>query len=199
MSEAGAVSEAGAATVKLSRVGKRPIALPKGVTVKLADQNIEIQGPKGKLNRKLPDGTEVSQDGDTLKVVSTVSGRDAARLQGLTRALLVSMVQGASEGYTRILDLVGTGYRVELKGRMLHLAVGLSHPVAFELPEGLTATVPAESKGAALVLECANKEVIGQFAATVRAVRPPEPYGGKGIRYRGEQVRRKAGKTGKGK
>lgn len=193
------MSEAQSTTTKLSRVGKRPVAVPKGVTVNLSGQTVEVQGPKGKLTRELPAQTEILREDGGLRVVSSAAGRDAARLQGLTRALLVSMVQGASEGYTKILDLVGTGYRAEIKGRTLHLAVGLSHPVAFELPKDLVATVPPESKGAALVLECPNKEVIGQFAATVRAVRPPEPYGGKGIRYRGEQIRRKAGKTGKGK
>lgn len=193
------MAEAVASTVKLSRVGKRPVAVPKGVTVTLKDETVEVQGPKGKLSRAIPAGTAITREGDELSVSSSAAGRNAARLQGLTRALLASMVQGAASGYTKILELVGTGYRCELKGRMLHLSVGLSHPVAFELPEGLTATIPAESKGAALILECANKEVIGQFAATVRAVRPPEPYGGKGIRYRGEQIRRKAGKTGKGK
>ena len=191
------MAEATSTEPKLSRVGKRPVAVPKGVTVTLKDQQVDIQGPKGKLSRVMPEQTEITREGDELKVTSSAPGRDGARLQGLTRALLQSMVQGAATGYTKTLELVGTGYRAELKGRMLHLSVGLSHPVAFELPEGLNATIPAESKGAALVLECANKEVTGQFAATVRNVRPPEPYGGKGIRYRGEQIRRKAGKAGK--
>lgn len=191
------MAEATSTQPKLSRVGKRPVAVPKGVTVTLKDQQVDVQGPKGKLSRVVPNQTQITREGDELKVTSTAAGRDGARLQGLTRALLASMVQGAANGYTKTLELVGTGYRAELKGRMLHLSVGLSHPVAFELPEGLNATIPAESKGAAVVLECANKEVIGQFAATVRNVRPPEPYGGKGIRYRGEQIRRKAGKAGK--
>jgi large subunit ribosomal protein L6 len=114
------------------------------------------------------------------------------------RAIIASMVKGAAEGYERILELKGTGYRVELKGTTLHFALGYSHPIAYPLPKGITGTIPADSKGTVLVLNGPDKELIGQTAATIRGFRPPEPYGGKGVRYRGERVREKAGKAGKG-
>jgi large subunit ribosomal protein L6 len=129
--------------------------------------------------------------------VSNAAGRDAARWQGLARALLASTVKGAAEGYERILELVGTGYRCEVKGTNIHLALGLSHPVVFPLPAGVSATVSPDSKGTILILTSANKAALGQAAATIRSFRPPEPYAGKGVRYRGENVRRKAGKAGK--
>jgi large subunit ribosomal protein L6 len=124
-------------------------------------------------------------------------GRNGARIQGLGRALLANVVRGVSEGYVRELELVGTGYRAELKGNTLHFAVGKSHPVEFVLPAGLSADVPKDSKGQRLILTGPDKEVIGQAAATIRGFRPPEPYGGKGIRYKGERIREKAGKAGK--
>jgi large subunit ribosomal protein L6 len=114
------------------------------------------------------------------------------------RALVAGMVKGCAEGYEKVLELKGTGYRVELKGQTLHFALGFSHPIAYPLPKGMTATIPADSKGTVLVLQCADKELIGQTAAKIRGFRPPEPYGGKGVRYRGERVREKAGKAGKG-
>ncbi len=180
-----------------SRVGKRPVAVPKGVTVNISGTKVDVQGPKGKLSQQLPDSISISREGDTLSVQSSASGRDSVRLQGLGRALLASMVKGAAEGYERTLELVGTGYRAEVKGRTVHLQVGLSHPCAYDLPEGVNAVVPGDSKGAVLVLSSADKARLGQVAASLRSLRPPEPYGGKGIRYRGEQIRRKAGKAGK--
>ena len=181
----------------LSRVGKRPILLPKGVTVAVAVDKVDVQGPKGKLAQPLPPTVKVEQGGGKLVVTSSATGRDAARWQGLARALLASMVKGVSEGYERILELVGTGYRCEVKGGALHLALGLSHPVVFPLPAGVTANVPADSKGTMIILTSADKGTLGQVAATIRSFRPPEPYAGKGVRYRGETVRRKAGKAGK--
>lgn len=182
-----------------SRLGKRPVAVPKTVKVAIAGKKVDVQGPKGKLSRVFPDGVVIAQEGDELKVTSDAAPEDCARLQGLGRALLAAMVLGCAEGYTKILDLVGTGYRVELKGKRLHFALGLSHPEEIDLPEGVAAEIPKESKGAALVLTSANKETLGQLAATIRGFRPPEPYGGKGVRYRGEQITRKAGKAGKGR
>lgn len=181
----------------LSRVGKRPIVVPKGVTIAIAGGKVDIQGPKGKLSQPLPPTVNVTQAGDKISVSSTASGRDGARWQGLARALLASTIKGAAEGYERILELVGTGYRCEVKGGALHLSLGLSHPVVFPLPPGVTAQVPADSKGTIIILNSADKGVLGQVAATVRSFRPPEPYAGKGVRYRGEKVRRKAGKAGK--
>ena len=183
---------------KTSRVGKRPIDLPKGVTAAVNGRKIDIKGPKGQLSRAITDKVDIKLEGSRLHVTSVAPGRDGSRLQGLTRALVAAMVKGVAEGYERTLELKGTGYRVELKGTTLNFALGFSHPVTFPVPAGLTATIPADSKGTLLVLTGADKELIGQTAATIRGFRPPEPYGGKGVRYRGERVREKAGKAGKG-
>jgi len=131
-------------------------------------------------------------------VTSTAPGRDASRLQGLMRALVAGMVKGVAEGYEKQLELRGTGYRAELKGQTLHFALGFSHPVVYPVPKGISATIPADSKGTLVILQGADKEVIGQTVAKIRGFRPPEPYGGKGVRYKGEKVREKAGKAGKG-
>ncbi|MBX3131036.1 MAG: 50S ribosomal protein L6 [Polyangiaceae bacterium] len=187
-----------AQTTKLSRLGKRPVALPKGVTVNWVVGKIEVQGPKGKLSKIIPNEVAVTKDGDALLVDASAAGRHAPRLQGLGRALLASMVKGASEGYERILELHGTGYRCEVKGRAITFSLGLSHPVVYELPSDVNATVPGDSKGTLLILSSPDKSVLGQACATIRGFRPPEPYAGKGVRYRGEQIRRKAGKAGKG-
>lgn len=181
----------------LSRLGKRPIVLPKGVTVAVSAAKVDVQGPKGKLSMPLPPTVKVEQSGSSLTITSTAEGRDASRWQGLARALIAANVKGASEGYERVLELVGTGYRCEVKGGALHLALGLSHPVVFPLPTGVSANIPADSKGTIIILTSADKAVLGQVCATVRSFRPPEPYAGKGVRYRGENVRRKAGKAGK--
>jgi large subunit ribosomal protein L6 len=182
-----------------SRVGKRPVVVPKGVSVNISGTRIEVQGPKGKLSQEFHPEIVFKKDGDAVAVSSSAAGRDASRLQGLGRALLANMVKGAAQGYEQILELVGTGYRAELKGKVLHFSLGLSHPVQLELPAGLTATIPGDSKGAVLILSSPDKAMLGQIAAKIRSFRPPEPYGGKGVRYRGEQIRRKAGKAGKGK
>jgi large subunit ribosomal protein L6 len=183
---------------KTSRVGKRPIELPKGVTATVSGKSIEVKGPKGLLTKPITDTVTIKADGGKLHVSSTAPGRDASRLQGLVRAIVAAAVKGVAEGYEKILELKGTGYRVELKSTTLHFALGYSHPVVYPLPKGITATIPADSKGTVLVLNGADKELIGQTAAKIRDFRPPEPYGGKGVRYRGERVREKAGKAGKG-
>ncbi len=187
------------APVRLSRLGKRPVVIPKGVTINVSGRKVDVQGPKGKLSRELPEQIEIVKDGDAIKITSQAPGKDAPRLQGLGRALVAAMVKGAAEGYERSLELVGTGYRCEVKGKVVNFSLGLSHPASISLPAEVAATVPSDSKGTMLVLTSANKELLGQVAASVRALRPPEPYGGKGIRYRGEQIRRKAGKAGKGR
>lgn len=183
---------------KTSRVGKRPVELPKGVTVTINARKVQVKGPKGELVRPLAPSTDVKVDDGKLHISSTAPGRDASRLQGLMRALIAGMVKGVADGYERILELKGTGYRVEAKGTTLNFALGYSHPINYPLPKGIAATIPAESKGTVLVLNGADKELIGQTAAKIRGFRPPEPYGGKGVRYRGERVREKAGKAGKG-
>jgi large subunit ribosomal protein L6 len=185
--------------IRLSRVGKRPVALPKGVTVNLSASGIEVKGPKGQLQRKLPQGVLAKKDGEAILVTADAKGADHARIQGLGRALIAAMVKGAAEGYEKILELHGTGYRCEIKGRAIHFNLGLSHPCTFELPKSIEAEIPKDSKGTVLMLRSADKEAIGQACATIIRFRPPEPYGGKGIRHRGENIRRKAGKTGKGR
>lgn len=182
-----------------SRVGKRPVPVPKGVQVDIKGQAVQVKGPKGSISHEFAKGIVFSREGDVISVTSSESGSDAPRLQGLGRALLASMVKGAAEGYERSLELVGTGYRCEVKGNKITLQVGLSHIPEVELPPGVSATVPPDSRGGLLILTSADKAVLGQVAASIRALRPPEPYGGKGIRYRGERIRRKAGKAGKGR
>jgi large subunit ribosomal protein L6 len=185
------------APLRQSRVGKRPIPIPKGVTVNFTGGKVDVQGPKGKLARELPAEIRFSREGDAITVVADASPRDLARLQGLGRALVASMIKGAAEGYERILELVGTGYRCEVKGKVVNFSLGFSHPTKYELPAQVTAVVPPDSKGTVLILTSPDKEALGMAAAKIRGIRPPEPYGGKGIRYRGEAIRRKAGKAGK--
>ena len=197
--------------LRLSRVGKRPIPLPKGVTAALKDrapdaashaaaghgQYLEVKGPKGTLVRQLTPNVNVKVDAAGIVVSPAVAGRDGARFQGLARALFAGMVKGVAEGYTKTLQLVGTGYRAEVKGQVLNLSLGFSHPVAFPLPQGVKCEIPADSKGTILILTGSDKEKMGETAAKIRAFRPPEPYGGKGVRYQGEKVREKAGKAAK--
>ncbi len=180
-----------------SRVGKRPIVLPKGVTVTVKGRRAEVKGSKGTLSLDLPESVSVQETSGQLAISSDRSGSDGARLQGLGRALLANLVKGVSTGYERTLELVGTGYRAEVKGNVVHLSLGFSHPVAYQLPAAVTGKVAPDSKGSVLQLESADKAALGQAAATIRGFRPPEPYGGKGVRYRGENILRKAGKAGK--
>jgi large subunit ribosomal protein L6 len=193
-----AATAADGQALRLSRVGKRPVELPKGVTAQLAKGKIDIKGPKGTLSRELPPNVDVKIEGSKISVHPQIGGRDGARFQGLTRALIQSMATGAGTGYTKTLQLVGTGYRAEVKGTTLNLLLGFSHPVVFPIPAGIKVEIPADSKGTLLVLTGADKERMGQTAAKIRGFRPPEPYGGKGVRYQGEKVREKAGKAGKG-
>src|SRR5688572_20798890 len=184
---------------RLSRVGKRAVVLPKGVTLNLSGRTVDIQGPKGKLTMELPSLVTAKKDGESVLLESSAEGRDAPRLQGLARALIASMVKGAAQGYEKVLELVGTGYRCEVKGKTVTLQLGFSHPSVVELPASISGVVPPDSKGTQLVLTSPDKALLGQVAASIRDLRPPEPYGGKGVRYRGENIRRKAGKAAKGK
>jgi large subunit ribosomal protein L6 len=181
-----------------SRVGKRPIAVPKGITVALKDGAVRVEGPKGKLSRPVPAGVDIKIDGPKVSVTSNLGGRDGSRMQGLMRALIAGMVKGTAEGYSKTLELRGTGYRAEMKGTTLNMSLGFSHPVIFPLPAGIKCEIPSDSKGTIVNLSGADKELMGQTAAKIRGFRPPEPYGGKGVRYQGEKVREKAGKAGKG-
>lgn len=191
-------TEAGAPSLRLSRVGKRPVEMPKGVTATLAAGKIDVKGPKGQLSLALPPNVSVKVEGTQVVVQPTIGGRDGARFQGLARALISGMVVGVGTGYTKTLQLVGTGYRAEVKGTTLNMALGFSHPIVFPLPAGVKAEIPADSKGTLIILTGSDKEKMGQTAAKIRGFRPPEPYGGKGVRYQGEKVREKAGKAGKG-
>lgn len=184
-----------AGPVRYSRVGKRPIVLPKGVTVNIANGNVEAKGPKGQLTRPLTPNVQVKSEGGELLVVPTLQGRTGAQYQGLARSIILGMVEGVETGYTRTLQLVGTGYRAEVKGKVLNLALGFSHPVNFPIPDGITIQIPADSRGTIVSISGVDKEVVGQTAAKIRGFRPPEPYGGKGVRYQGEKVREKAGKA----
>ncbi len=184
-------------STKTSRVGKRPVALPKGVTATVSASKIDVKGPKGSLSQPLPESVTVKQGDEGLEITSSASGRNAARLQGLARALIHNMVVGVTDGYTRELELIGTGYRAEVKGKQIVCNLGFSHQKIFEIPAGLTVDIPKDSKGQKITLTGADKAVVGQSAATIRGFRPPQPYGGKGVRYKGERVREKAGKAGK--
>jgi large subunit ribosomal protein L6 len=187
--------EDGREGVRLSRTGKRPVALPKGVTATVANGKIDIKGPKGQLSRVLPPNVTVKVEAAGVTVVPTIGGRDGARFQGLARSLINGMVDGAATGYVKTLQLVGTGYRAEVKGPVLNLALGFSHPINFAIPQGIKVEIPGDSKGTLIILSGADKEKMGQTAAKIRGFRPPEPYGGKGVRYQGEKVREKAGKA----
>jgi large subunit ribosomal protein L6 len=184
--------------LRQSRTGKRSIELPKGVTVAIKDGKIDVKGPKGQTSRAITPNVDVKIEGNTVKVMPTVGGRDGARFQGLARALINGMVEGAGTGYVKTLQLVGTGYRAEVKGPILNMALGFSHPINFPIPQGVKVEIPGDSKGTLIILTGADKEVMGQTSAKIRGFRPPEPYGGKGVRYQNEKVRQKAGKAGKG-
>ncbi|MGD8561443.1 MAG: 50S ribosomal protein L6 [Desulfarculaceae bacterium] len=177
----------------MSRVGKQPVELPKGVEAKIAGQKVEIKGPKGLLSREFHSLVEVSQDDGRLQVKPREESQKARALWGLTRSLLNNMVTGVSQGFSRVLEINGVGYRAELSGATLKMSLGYSHPVVFELPKGISGQV---EKNTVLTLSGIDKELLGQTAATIRAFRPPEPYKGKGIKYAEEVIRRKVGKAG---
>ncbi|HVX16618.1 MAG TPA: 50S ribosomal protein L6 [Acidimicrobiales bacterium] len=179
----------------MSRIGKAPIPVPSGVDVTVADQRITVKGPKGTLERPIPGAITVRQDADTLLVERPDDERENRALHGLVRSLVNNMVVGVTEGYTKELEIVGVGYRATAQGpTKLDLALGYSHPVVFEAPDGITFEVPAPNR---LSVKGIDKEVVGQVAANIRALRKPEPYKGKGIRYAGERIIRKAGKAAK--
>ena len=187
-------------TFKQSRIGKRPIPLPSNVQAIVKNGNIELKGPKGSLARSIPSGLNVELKESKLFLLLSVISRDSSRIQGMFRALLSSAVNGISQGYVRELELVGTGYRAELKSPFLHLSLGFSHPVVMQVPKEISLQIPSDSKGTRIILESCDKSLVGQFAANIYELRPPEPYGGKGVRYKGQKIRQKAGKSGgKGK
>jgi large subunit ribosomal protein L6 len=179
----------------MSRIGKSPIPVPSGVDVTIDDGNVTVKGPKGQLARRLPPDITVRQDGDQLVVERPDDEREHRALHGLTRSLVNNMVVGVTDGFQKDLEIVGVGYRATAQGpSRIELALGFSHPVVVEAPEGVTFEVPAPTR---ITVRGVDKQVVGEVAANIRKVRKPEPYKGKGVRYAGEVVQRKAGKAAK--
>ena len=178
----------------MSRIGNKVITVPAGVEVSIVDNFATVKGPKGELKQQFDKDMTFNIQGSEITVVRPSDSKRHRTVHGTTRAILANMVEGVSAGFKKELELIGVGYRAQMQGKKLVLSVGYSHPVEFEEIEGITLGVEGNTK---VSIEGINKEVVGQYAAKVRAVRPPEPYKGKGIRYVGEYVRRKEGKTGK--
>ena len=177
----------------MSRIGKKPIPIPKGVTVKIEGNTVAVQGPKGKLDTELPSGIKVEQKDGT--IVAVRENDSQAALHGLARALVNNAVEGVTKGWTRELEIVGIGYRAEMKGKaMVVFNLGYSHPIEYPLPTGVDATVdPKQTK---IALTGIDRQKVGQVAAEMRSLRPPDPYKNKGVRYAGERLKKKVGKTG---
>ncbi|MBD2091157.1 50S ribosomal protein L6 [Microcoleus sp. FACHB-1515] len=178
----------------MSRIGKRPIPVPDKVTVTINEQHVAVKGPKGELARTLPAEVEVLQENGSVQVNRRNDSRVARQRHGLSRTLVANMVEGVSQGFSRRLEIQGVGYRAQVQGRNLTLNIGYSNPVQIEPPDGIQFAVENNTN---VIVSGIDKEIVGNTAARIRAVRPPEPYKGKGIRYAGEAVRRKVGKSGK--
>ena len=179
----------------MSRIGRNPITVPSTVTIAVSGDVVQVKGPKGTMERTLPGGISVAQEGDVLTVERSDDERDHRALHGLTRTLISNMVVGVTDGWVKALEIIGVGYRAAAKGESsLELALGFSHPVIFDAPAGVTFEVPAPTR---IIIKGSDKEVVGQVAASIRKIRKPEPYKGKGVRYLGEKVLRKAGKAAK--
>ena len=176
----------------MSRIGNQSISLPEKVSLKTDDAHITIEGPKGKLEWDLPQGVTISEEDGVVQLERPSNDRRDKALHGLARALVNNMVEGVSNGFVRELEIQGVGFRAAVKGKVLDLSLGFSHPVEHPIPEGLTVTVAENTQ---IKVEGIDKQLVGQFAADVRAYYPPEPYKGKGVRYKDEYVRRKAGKS----
>lgn len=176
----------------MSRKGNLPITIPKGVEVKVSGLELTVKGPKGTLHQKLQEGISIKTEGDTLHVVLAEDAQEKNNFHGLYRSLIQNMIDGATKGFERALEMVGVGYRAAVQGKLLDLQLGFSHPTKLPIPEGLAITV---EKGTNILVKGINKQEVGQFAASIRSMKPPEPYQGKGIRYAGEYVRKKAGKS----
>ena len=178
----------------MSRIGKTPVPVPDKVTVSLDGLTIKVKGPKGELQRTLPDGVSIAQVDNTIVVTPTTDKRHSRERHGLCRALIANMLEGVSNGYSKSLEIIGVGSRAQVKGKTLVVNAGYSHPVEVNPPDGITFKVENNTK---VIVSGIDKELVGNEAAKVRAIRPPEPYKGKGIKYEGERILRKAGKSGK--
>ncbi|NEQ95558.1 MAG: 50S ribosomal protein L6 [Cyanothece sp. SIO2G6] len=178
----------------MSRIGKKPIPIPQKVSVDIQGSAITVKGPKGELSRVIPQGVSISEDSDTVVVQRVDDSLTSRQRHGLCRTLIANMVDGVSQGFQKRLEIQGVGYRAQIKGKNLMLNVGYSNPVEITPPNGIELAVESNTN---VIVAGIDKELVGNTAATIRAVRPPEPYKGKGIRYAGEMIRRKAGKAGK--
>ncbi len=177
----------------MSRIGRLPIPIPDGVKVDIGDSLVRVAGPKGCLTQRVPAGIGASLIENKVVVSVKSTSKKSSALHGLTRSLIANMVTGVSNGFEKGLELVGIGYRAELKGKHLHLTLGYSHPIRYELPEGITVRVESQTK---ITIEGADKQLVGKSAATIREFKKPEPYKGKGIKYTNEVIKRKLGKKG---
>jgi large subunit ribosomal protein L6 len=178
----------------MSRIGRLPIPVPSGVEVTLAGQDVTVKGPKGSLNLTVSEPITISQEDGTLQVARPNDERESRALHGLTRSLVANMVTGVTEGFSKILEIRGVGYRVQARGSDLEFALGYSHPVPVKAPEGITFEVQTPTR---FIVRGIDKQAVGETAAKIRKLRRPDPYKGKGVRYAGENVRRKVGKAGK--
>lgn len=178
----------------MSRIGKKPIEIPEKVTVEIAGKLLSVKGPLGTEQIELKPGVDVRKDANVLRLEKSVEGKDYSSLFGMYRAVIANMIEGVSKGFERELEIQGVGYRAQQKGKDIEFSLGFSHPVLFKAPEGVVLEVLEQTK---LKVKGSSKEKVGQTAAEIRFLKPPEPYKGKGIRFKSENVRRKAGKTGK--
>ncbi|MFA5515117.1 MAG: 50S ribosomal protein L6 [Desulfuromonadales bacterium] len=178
----------------MSRIGKKPILIPGGVKVALNGHTVSVEGPKGKLKRELTSGVEMLIEADTIHINRLNTSKESDALQGLTRTLVANMVEGVTKGFEKVLEINGVGYRAELKGTMVNLSLGYSHPIEYPLPQGIAAEVEKQTR---ITVKGIDKELVGATAAKIRSFRGPEPYKGKGVKYADERIVRKAGKTGK--
>lgn len=182
---------------EMSRIGRKPIEIPKGVEVNLMENTVKVKGPKGQLEWKWPEGMTVTVEDGKVIVKRPNDAKKNKALHGLTRSIIANMIKGVSEGYKKELHIVGIGYRVDLKGQNLMFSLGYSHPIEFPLPEGITAEIDHKARPLKLTLHGIDKQLLGQVAANIRSLRPPDAYKGKGIRYADERLKLKPGKTAK--
>jgi large subunit ribosomal protein L6 len=177
----------------MSRIGKKVIPIPKGVKVDIKPGVVEVQGPKGKLQQRLPSGIAFALEGDHLQARTVSDDKELGKFHGLARSLVANAVQGVTEGFKKELDIVGVGYRAELKGKQVHFALGYSHPVVFDVPAGIEVAIDKQTH---ITVTGIDRQAVGQVAANIRRLRKPDPYKQKGVRYTGEVLKKKAGKTG---